>query len=270
MNINENIHLGFWQNPSRETAVLLLKNLANHKEYHENRNRVDVISTRLSAYLKFGLIGPRETYIAAKKYMGTHSEPFTRELFFRDFYMYVAHHNQHVFGNNFKEFKQSIPWKNNIKMIELWKEGKTGIPIVDAGMRELNTTGFMHNRTRMIVAMFLTKNLLCDWRIGEAYFATKLIDYDPCSNNGGWQWSASTGTDASPYFRIMNPFTQSQNIDPECNYIKKYIPELQDVSPKDIHNWDRVFSKYTTTYPAPIVNHKDTRKEAIAIFKSIS
>lgn len=268
LNVRIDMELGFWMNPSRTVACKLLMNLKNHTSYGTDRDRADKMSTRLSAYLKFGLIGARETVLAAQKHMGVNSTDLIRELYFRDFYMYIAHH-QCVFNRNFIQFKKPIPWENNSKHIELWKQGKTGIPIVDAGMRELNTTGFMHNRCRMIVAMFLTKNLKVDWRIGEKYFAQNLIDYDPCSNNGGWQWSASTGTDASPYFRIMNPFVQQAKIDPECVYIRKYLPEFKDVPEKIIHNWDREYSKYSNVYIPPIVDHKSTRAEAIQMFKSI-
>ena len=148
--------------------------------------------------------------------------------------------------------------------------GETGYALVDAGMKQLNMTGWMHNRVRMIVAMFLTKDLLIDWRWGEKYFASKLIDYDPASNNGGWQWSASTGTDSQPYFRIFNPWSQSKEYDKDCEYIKKWVPELKDVPPKDIHKWDnpKVRAKYPNiNYPEPIVNQKEASRRTLEEFK---
>lgn len=253
----------------RSRGLKQLNNLVKFHEYEQIRNRIDKESTRLSPYIKFGVIGIRETYVSMVQTLRHMSEPLIRELHFRDFYMYIAHHFPHVFGNNFKNDKNYDKiWKNKKEQIEFWKTGNTGVPIVDAAMRELNNTGFMHNRGRMIVAMFLTKNLLCDWRIGEKYFAQKLIDYDPCSNNGGWQWSASTGADGSPFMRIMNPFTQFVKVDPEANYSKKFVPELENVDIKILKNWQNMCASTNANYKCPIVDVKDTRLKAIDAFST--
>src|SRR4029079_903095 len=149
-----------------------------------------------------------------------------------------------------------LSWKNNPTYFKAWCEGQTGFPIVDAGMRQLNETGYMHNRVRMIVASFLTKDLLVDWRWGEKYFAQQLVDYDPAVNNGNWQWVASTGCDAQPYFRIFNPWSQQKKFDPQCNYIKKWIPELCDFPSKAIHAWhDEKYRAGYGKYPAPMIDH---------------
>jgi deoxyribodipyrimidine photo-lyase len=159
-------------------------------------------------------------------------------------------HNPHVVDKAFKPQYDTIEWRNDEKEFEKWCQGKTGYPIVDAGMRQMNAIGFMHNRTRMIVASFLSKHLLIDWRWGEAYFAKKLLDYELSSNNGGWQWAAGTGTDAQPYFRIFNPESQTQKFDKEKKYIKKWVPEVG-----------------TTEYPEPMVEHKFARERALKVYK---
>ena len=235
----------------RKNGLTKLRNLKFHESYCTMRNRIDRPTTRLSAYLKFGVIGIRETFkeVNIKLENSEAREALHRELHFRDFYMYIAHHFEHVFGNNFDKKKNYDGlWTNNKKYIDAWKVGCTGIPIVDASMRELNETGYMHNRGRMIVAMFLTKNLRCDWRIGEMYFAQKLIDYDPCSNNGGWQWSASTGADGAQYTRIMNPWSQAKKVDPNDNYTNLYGPHHKN---------------------KPIVDVKTTRLQMIQSFKKL-
>tara|TARA_Y100000389_G_scaffold204516_1_gene257594 strand:- start:6275 stop:8791 length:2517 start_codon:yes stop_codon:yes gene_type:complete len=252
----------------RQNGLKKLENLKNHLEYETQRNRIDKESTKLSAYLKFGVIGIRETHKIILDTLQKRSEPLIRELHFRDFYMYVAYHYSHVFGDNFRKDKAFHQiWNNNPEYIKAWKNGKTGVPMVDAAMRELNETGFMHNRGRMVVAMFLTKNLLCDWKIGEKYFATQLIDYDPCSNNGGWQWSASTGADGSPYTRIMNPFTQFEKTDPQGVYTKNNIPEIREISFGVLKKWETMCKEAGVDYNCPIVNVKESRKKAIELFR---
>jgi deoxyribodipyrimidine photo-lyase len=164
--------------------------------------------------------------------------------------MMILFHFPHVVKGAFKKQYDAIKWINNESQFELWCKGETGYPIVDAGMRELNTTGFMHNRVRMIVASFLVKHLLIDWRWGEAYFAEKLIDFDLSANNGGWQWAASSGCDAAPYFRIFNPYEQTKRFDPELKYIRKWVPEFEEL-----------------TYPKPIVEHKFARERVLATYK---
>jgi deoxyribodipyrimidine photo-lyase len=166
---------------------------------------------------------------------------------------------------------KAIPWSYDKGEFKKWCEGKTGFPIVDAGMRQLNTIGWQHNRVRMITSNILTKYLLIDWRWGERYFAQQLVDYDPASNAMGWQWSASVGPDAVPYFRApFNPYIQSKKFDTDCEYIKKWVPELKEVDPKDIHKWDdeKVRTKYPTiSYPAPLVVQKEASRRAVKIYK---
>lgn len=190
---------------------------------------------------------------------------FLKEIVWREFYYHVLFHFPHVEKNSFKESYQNIPWENNKKFFKAWKDGLTGFPIVDAGMRQLKQTGWMHNRVRMIVASFLTKDLLIDWKWGEKYFMEELLDGDLAPNNGGWQWAASTGCDSQPYFRIFNPWSQGQKFDPEAHYIKKYIPELKELPPKEIHS-GKIFHK---SYPQPIVDHKIQREKALKLYKEL-
>lgn len=203
----------------RENALQRLKIKMNN--YQKNRDYPALDSTtKLSAYIKFGCISIREVY-----YNYIQNKPLLRELIWREFYANILYQFPHVIGNSFKKKYSKIKWNNNKEWFEKWCNGETGYALVDAGMKQLNTIGWMHNRVRMIVAMFLTKDLLIDWRWGEKYFATKLVDYDPASNNGGWQWSASTGTDSQPYFRIFNPELQIKKYDKNYEYIKKWNPD---------------------------------------------
>lgn len=204
-------------------------------------------TSRLGIHLRFGTISIREAVAHAQKLNDT----WLNELIWRDFYSMILANFPHVVQNAFKSKYDSIPWRNSKEDFQKWCDGKTGYPIVDAGMRELNQTGYMHNRVRMIVASFLTKHLLIDWRWGEAYFAEKLLDYELASNNGGWQWAAGTGTDAQPYFRIFNPYSQTDKFDKNKAYIKKWIPEIN-----------------TSDYPKPMVDHKEARQRALDTYKS--
>ena len=179
-------------------------------------------TTRLSAYIKFGCVSIREVYYNYNKV-----KELQRELLWREFYANILYYFPHVLGNSFKQQYDNVKWTNNKEWFKKWCQGKTGYAMVDAGMNQLNKTGWMHNRLRMITAMFLTKDLLIDWRWGEKYFATKLVDYDPASNNGGWQWSASTGTDSQPYFRIFNPDLQLKRYDKNYEYIRTWIPAFE-------------------------------------------
>jgi len=172
------------------------------------------------------------------------------ELYWRDFFYHVAYSFPHVFGNAFHKKYDGIAWQKDRKLFNAWCKGKTGFPIVDAGMRQLNSTGFMHNRVRMIAASFLVKDFHIDWRWGEKYFAQKLIDYDPAVNNGNWQWAASTGCDAQPYFRIFNPYSQTDKFDKDKKYIKKWVPEFD-----------------TKKYVEPIVEHKYARERCLSTYK---
>lgn len=218
------------------------------RHYKEQRDIPSIEGTsRLSVHLRFGTISIRS--LAAEA--GALNETFLNELIWRDFYQMILCHFPNVVSNSFKPAYDNIQWRNNEKEFEAWCTGQTGYPIVDAGMRELNETGFMHNRVRMIVASFLTKHLLIDWRWGEAYFAKKLLDFDLAANNGGWQWAAGSGCDAAPYFRVFNPYLQTQKFDSELKYIKKWVPEFEEF-----------------TYPKPIVEHTMARKRCLEVYAS--
>ncbi|MGW8124024.1 cryptochrome/photolyase family protein [Roseivirga echinicomitans] len=204
-------------------------------------------TSRLGIHLRFGTISIRQ--LAEKA--ASINKTFLNELIWRDFYAMILANNPKVVDHAFKTQYEQIPWLQDEEGFKKWCAGKTGYPIVDAGMRQLNQTGFMHNRVRMIVASFLTKHLLIDWRWGEAYFAEKLLDFDLASNNGGWQWAAGTGTDAQPYFRIFNPASQTEKFDPELKYIKKWVLEYG-----------------TPSYPKPMVDHKFARQRALDTYKA--
>lgn len=237
----------------RTQALNLINQLANKKDYETTRDYPSLNTTsHLSAHLKFGTVSVREVYYAIAQTLNN-EHPLIRQLYWRDFLTHIAYHFPQVFGHAFIAKFDTITWDNNLEYFQAWASGNTGFPIVDAGMRELNTTGFMHNRVRMIVASFLTKDLRISWRWGERYFAQHLIDYDPCLNNGNWQWAASTGCDAQPYFRIFNPWLQQQKFDKEGDYIYRYIPELKNVPIKLIHQWDKKY--YGNFYPKPIIDH---------------
>ena len=219
------------------------------KHYSETRDIPSLQGTsRLSIHLRFGTISIRKLVKQALK----QNDVFLNELIWREFYMMVLWHFPHVVNQSFKKNYDRIRWRNDEQEFERWCNGTTGYPIVDAGMRELNATGFMHNRARMITASFLTKHLLTDWRWGEAYFAKKLLDFELSSTNGGWQWSAGTGCDAAPYFRIFNPTEQTKKFDPEFHYIRKWVPEFEDFN-----------------YPKPIVDHAFARKRCLDAYKKI-
>ncbi len=205
-------------------------------DYQKFRDLPTVATSNNSVYLRFGLISARKLF----KYAQAKNETYCNELIWREFFMQILHHFPKVVDENFKSKYNFIPWRNNEEEFKLWCEGKTGYPIVDAGMRELNQTGYMHNRVRMIVASFLNKHLLIDWRWGEAYFAEKLLDYELASNNGNWQWVAGTGCDAAPYFRVFNPTTQQQKFDPNFEYIKKWNPDYKNIPEIVEHKFARL------------------------------
>jgi deoxyribodipyrimidine photo-lyase len=218
------------------------------KKYHEQRDLPAVLGTsRLSLHLRFGTISIRAL---AKEALAL-NEKYLNELIWRDFYQMILFHFPKTVSNAFKAPYDRIVWENNETQFKAWCEGKTGYPMVDAGMRELNETGFMHNRVRMVVASFLTKHLLIDWRWGERYFAEKLLDFELASNIGGWQWAAGCGCDAAPYFRVFNPEAQQKKFDPKFEYIQKWIPEFG-----------------TPTYPKPIVDHRMARERVLDRFKT--
>ncbi|MEX0940017.1 MAG: deoxyribodipyrimidine photo-lyase [Candidatus Babeliales bacterium] len=249
----------------RAEGLKILKKLKNFKNYAKERNFPAIPTTHLSAHNKFGTVSIREVYHAIKKQLNS-NHLLIQQLFWRDFFTHVAYYSPFVFGQAFHERYNNLKWKNNKKDFAAWKAGKTGFPIVDAGMRQLNKTGFMHNRTRMLVASFLTKDLHIDWLWGEKYFAKQLVDYDPAVNNGNWQWCASTGCDAQPYFRIFNPWTQQKKYDPDAKYIKQWIPELKNIDVKTIH---QLYKKniFVKNYPKPIVNHDEEQKLAKELYK---
>jgi deoxyribodipyrimidine photo-lyase len=221
---------------------------ATVKNYTEQRNfpAKEGGTSHLGMHLRFGTISIRQLALDTASINTT----YLNELIWRDFYHMILWHFPHVAeGKSFRAQYDLIEWRNNEKEFEAWCEGRTGYPIVDAGMRELNTTGFMHNRVRMIVASFLTKHLLIDWRWGEAYFAQKLLDFDFAANNGGWQWASGSGCDAAPYFRVFNPRLQTEKFDKQLQYIRKWIPELDSL-----------------TYPQPIVVHEHARVRVLAAY----
>lgn len=228
--------------PNKEIRLEIIKH------YHEKRDFPAINgTTRLSVHLRFGTLSIRELAREARKY----SETWLNELIWRDFYMMILWHFPHVGeGKAFKSLYDTIEWRQDEADFEAWCAGKTGYPLVDAGMRELNATGFMHNRVRMVVASFLTKHLLIDWRRGEAYFAQKLLDFDLSANNGGWQWASGSGCDAAPYFRIFNPQSQAEKFDAKGIYIRQWIPEFGGFG-----------------YPAPIVAHTFARDRCLKAYK---
>lgn len=255
----------------RSKALSILKHLSPFASYESLRDFPERnATTHLSAHLKFTTVSPREVYHAILKELGPSSD-LLRSLYWRDFFTSIAFYFPYVFKGAFHEKFNNLSWSYDEAAFEKWCGGKTGFPIVDAGMRELNETGFMHNRLRMIVASFLVKDLHIDWRWGEKYFATHLSDYDPALNNGNWQWAASTGCDAQPYFRIFNPWTQGLKFDAECIYIKKWVPELEDLSPKEIHNWHKKeVRRVSIPYPAPMVDHSIESKKTLELYKECS
>ncbi|MCY1720056.1 deoxyribodipyrimidine photo-lyase [Prolixibacteraceae bacterium Z1-6] len=237
--------LGF--SPSNVVFPELKKDEQLIENYEKFRDIPSINGTsKLGVHLRFGTISIRELTALAHRL----SETFLKELIWRNFFIDILWHFPYVVEKAFKNRYDFIEWRNDERDFECWCEGKTGYPMVDAGMRELNATGFMHNRVRMVVASFLTKHLLIDWRWGEAYFAEKLLDYELASNNGNWQWAAGCGCDAAPYFRVFNPETQQKKFDPEGKYIHKWIPELG-----------------TVAYPSAIVDHKTARERALSTYK---
>lgn len=218
------------------------------QEYENNRNLPAKESTsNLSPHLRFGTISIRKVL---KKALNAENETFWNELIWREFFMQILYHYPETVTDAFKSKYDNIKWRNNEKEFELWKKGKTGYPMVDAGMRQLNKTGLMHNRVRMVVGSYLCKHLLIDWRWGEAYFAEKLLDYEMSSNVGNWQWVAGCGVDASPYFRIFNPQSQLEKFDKDKEYIKQWIPEYN-----------------TKDYPERMVDHKEARERCLQVYK---
>lgn len=267
----------------RKAALKRINRLSKF-DYAETRDNPSIDgTTKLSPYMKYGCISVREVlFKAIKKYDVKHQ--LVKELLWREFYAQLTFHNPHVLsgqiGNQKNKAYQNkyidkVVWLTTSEQddwLQRWKDGRTGFPFVDAGMRQLKETGWLHNRLRMVTAMFFTKDMMMDWRIGEQYFAQSLVDYDPASNNGGWLWSSSVGADSAPYFRIFNPWTQSKRFDPDCVYIRQWIPELKTVGDRDIHDWFKHHDdvKYKDVeYDKPMLDHNTSVKKIKAIFAAI-
>ena len=248
--------------------------------YGERRDYpADRCTSRLSPHLTYGTIGVREVYAttararerATDEAAAESVQEFQDQLAWREFYTQVLWDRPDVVSNNYKSYENDIEWREDPEGVQAWKDGRTGYPIVDAGMRQLRAEAYMHNRLRMIVASFLTKDLLVDWRVGYSWFTEKLADHNIANNNGGWQWAASTGTDAQPYFRIFNPMTQGERYDPDAEYIRRYVPELEGVPADVIHSWHELDTgareMHAPDYPSPIVDHSERREQALAMFE---
>ena len=247
--INKNVTRDYILNHIKKTMNDFIKNYTN------SRDQMSIETTRLSVYLKFGIVSVREIYEICKKY-----KLYIRSLIWRDFYYTYYYNNKDslLYG---EKVKGQIKWSSNINYLNKWKLGKTGFPIIDACMNELNSTGFIHNRGRMIVASFLTKNLLISWKEGEKYFSNKLLDIDWVINSGNWQNVISVAKHSQPYFRVFNPWIQSKKYDKDCKYIKKWIQELKNIPSKDIHEWYDNYKLYDVNYPRPIIDYNIQKKK---------
>ncbi|WP_280770218.1 cryptochrome/photolyase family protein [Salipaludibacillus daqingensis] len=270
-----------WQGLGENTALKRLEQFLDERisHYDESRNLPSIAGTsRLSPYIKTGSLSVQKIFHAVSDQLDTSgkgADTYLKELAWRDFYAMIYYHYPNTKNQEYQEKYRSIRWSSDKQLLEKWKAGKTGFPIVDAGMRQLNEIGWMHNRLRMVTASFLSKDYLIDWRLGEEYFSKKLIDYDEASNVGGWQWAASVGTDAVPYFRVFNPTRQAERFDPDGKFIKKYVPELVDVPESMIHKLSKMTDEMQVKancqlgkdYPHPTVDHSLQRKKAISLFK---
>ena len=263
--------------PDEENALKLLQNFIKDRvaNYADGRNFPNIVGTsKLSPYIKFGQIHVETiwTECIKKKTKSLGTSKFLAEIGWREFNHSLINHFPYMLKDNYSKKFDKFPWVKNPKFLLAWKKGMTGYPIVDAGMRELYSTGWMHNRVRMIVGSFLVKHLLIDWKEGEKYFRNCLLDYSPASNVAGWQWVAGCGADAAPYFRIFNPIIQGEKFDREGEYVKKWVPELKNVSKKYIHKpWELKDEKFKLgrDYPHPIVKHEEARDKALNAFKKI-
>ena len=271
------VDMSFWS-IGEASAISILNNYLEKKVLSYAKDRNDPIidgTSRLSPYLASGIISPKRCILEALKKNNFELDSgnngivkWIDEIVWREFYKNIMHSFPKVSkGLPFQDYTKNINWRFNQDEFEAWKTGKTGFPIIDSAMRQLKTEGWMHNRLRMVVAMFFTKNMLHDWRLGEAFFMENLIDGDFSSNNGGWQWSSSTGTDAAPYFRIFNPITQSKNFDADGLFIKKYVKKLQDLNKKEIHDPTEKVRKHLN-YPMQILDLKESRLRAIDAFNA--
>ena len=253
----------------RKKAKKIIKNIQLFKNYQNTRNIINLETTNLSGYLKFGCISIREVYHRFKKEFGKNND-IIKQLIWRDFYYHLGYNYSDRFGKSLKDNYDNIKWIKNNDYLKAWQEGKTGYPIVDACMTQLNTTGYMHNRGRLITASFLVKNLNIDWKEGEKYFANKLLDYDVLVNNGNWQWVSGSGADSMPYFRIFNPWLQSKKFDKDAEYIKLWLPNLEDIESGHLHQWDKYYDSYSLDeieYYEPIINYKESRDNTLELYK---
>lgn len=283
---NEYNNPNLLMNGGRKLALKTLKKATKLKLYNKDRNTLSIDTSQLSAYIKFGCLSIREVYWTLREKL-TMRNDLLSQLFWREFYFYISYYFPRVLngqinnsttsgkkGNqNYNEKYNEINWEWSKKEFEAWCEGKTGYPVVDAGMREMNQTGYMHNRARLITANFLNRMLGMDWTVGEKYYAQMLYDYDPAVNNGNWQWIASTGVDPKPYFqRLFNPWLQSQKFDPKAEYIKKWVPELKDIPSDQIHKWDKYCGQYNLKemgYFTPIVDYKKARERSVSMYRKV-
>jgi len=250
----------------RREALNIIKKLSSFTHYTTTRDFPALETTGLSAHHKFGTVSIREVYHSIVRILGPDSL-LLKQLYWRDFFTHLAFHYPHVFNGAFNPAYDHLTWNTDEQSFAAWCNGMTGFPIVDAGMHQLNWTGFMHNRVRMIVASFLIKDMHISWELGERYFAQQLVDYDPCVNNGNWQWCASTGADSQPYFRIFNPWLQQKKFDPDCTYIKRWIPELRAVPIKTIHTWHKQTTPLTS-YPLAILDHSTEARMSMSYYRS--
>lgn len=263
---NPNIHV----KGGRKAGKKILKELKEHKDYDKTRDTPSIETTHLSAYNKFGCVSIREVYWECVDQLGE-SNGLVRQLFWRDFYYNIGAEYDDIWkGKPFYEKYEDLEWYGTSSQFKKWKEGKTGYPIIDAAMRQLNQTGYMHNRCRLIVANFLIKLVGINWKKGEYYFARQLVDYDPNQNNGNWQWVASTGAVSEQSTRIYNPWSQTRKIDPKCEYIKTWLPELKDLPESDIFKWNVTYVEYDIDYPKPMIDYKEAREKGLKMYKAIS
>jgi deoxyribodipyrimidine photo-lyase len=267
-------------NGGRQLALNILKNIEDFKNYNNKRNMLNENTTRLSAYLKFGCVSIREVYYTFKNKLG-HKNDLIRQLFWREFYYNICEYNPRLLGDDIKlknyDVKYSkVPWivldKANSKQKELFKKlisGKSGIPVIDAAVKELVTTGFMHNRARLLFGDFLIKHCNFHWIEGEKFFSHHLVDYDPIINggSGNWAWLCGAAPFSQPYYRVFNPFRQQKLYDPKCEYIKKWLPELKGVPADDLHEWNIMYKNYNVNYPKPIIDINKSAKKAIQEYK---
>ena len=251
----------------RKQGIIRLKHAVNtQSHYSHTRNELEKPTSLLSAYIKFGCVSIREVYHAFRS-----NKELIRQLYWREFYMQILYCFPYVLEKPMKPIYSHMHWNHNEAWLKAWQNGTTGFPIVDASMTQMNTTGYMHNRARLIVASFLTKILIITWKEGEKYFARHLTDYDPASNNGNWQWNASTGVDSQPYFRIFNPWLQSEKNDPDAIYIKKWLPQLESVPAKDLHRWNETWREYSgkINYPKPICEYEIQKEKALKLYSAV-